>query len=223
LSLGHWAGLSTDAHVVAAVEATAHRLEMLGHSVEPVPRPFDYDQLMSTWFPLFGAGAVDGIERAARLTGRPLDGAQLEPNTLEVIERVARLTPADHNDAEANRLAVTAAVAAGFERYDVLLTPTLDRAVIPLGRMAGDTPMDAYMADGDEWFDRLYLANVIGWPAISLPTEANSPAVVQPGPPIGAQFMAPPHQEDVLVRLAAELLDDTIIQPVDPPPLVIPD
>ena len=218
LSVEHWAGLADDREVVAAIESTAHRLEALGHHVEPVPRPFDYEQLMSTWFPLFGAGAVDGIKRVARLTGRPLDAAHLEPNTLEVVERSARLSPADHTAAEANRATVTAEVAAAFEHYDLLLTPTLDRAVIPLGRMAGNAPMDAYMADGDEWFDRLYLANVTGWPAIAVPTDTD-PAAPSPAPPIGAQFMAPPHREDALVRIAADLIGDAIIPCVDPKPL----
>ncbi|MGI9615900.1 MAG: amidase [Acidimicrobiales bacterium] len=221
LSVEHWAGLADDPAVVAAVESTARRLEALGHHVEPAPRPFDYEQLMSTWFPLFGAGAVEGIERVARLTGRAMDALHLEPNTLEVIERSAGLTPADHTDAEANRATVTAEVAAAFQHYDLLLTPTLDRAVIPLGRMAGDAPMDAYLVDGDAWFDRLYLANVIGWPAISVPAHPN-PGDTPVTPPIGAQFMAPPHREDALVRIAAELIGDAIIPCVEPSPLATP-
>jgi amidase len=214
LSLEHWAGLPVDAEVVAAIEATARRLEAIGHRVEPVPRPFDYEQLMSTWFPLFGAGALDGIERVAAEVGRPLDENHLEPNTRELVAEVTRLTAEDHATAQVNRAAVTADVAAAFEDYDLLLTPTVDRAVIPLGRMAGDAPMGAYMADGDEWFDRLYLANVIGWPAISVPADAEPTA-----PPIGAQFLAPPFREDLLVGIAADLLGDSIIPPVDPPPL----
>ncbi len=218
LSLDHWAGHPNDPAVTAAVKATAEALAQLGHRVEPVARPFDYEQLMSTWFPLFGGGVADAIARVAASTGRPPNGDNLEPNTLRTLEAVAGLTPQDLTDAAANRAAVTADLAAGFEAYDVLLTPTLDRPVIPLGRMAGDALIDTYLADGDEWFDRLYLANVTGWPAVSLPAASPGTASIGGGAPaLGVQFMAPPRREDLLLRVAADLLGSAIIAAVEPP------
>ena len=74
--------------------------------------------------------------------------------------------------------------------------------------MAGHCPMDRYLTEGDEWFDRLYLANVVGWPAMSLP------APVAPGaPPIGAQLMAGPGHERLLLHAADQLLGPGMIIP----------
>lgn len=212
LGLDHWAGGTTEPAVRVAVEATALALEAAGHIVEPVERPFDYEQLMSTWFPLFGLGIAELIHATAARTGRPAVAPNLEPNTLELLERVAALPAGARAEALVTGELVTADLAMNLAGFDALLTPTLDRAVVPLGRMGGSCPMERYLADGDEWFDRLYLADVTGWPALSVP------APVPPGaPPVGAQLMAGPGSEALLLGLAADLLGDGIVPAlVDP-------
>jgi len=212
LSLEHWAGGTTEPAVREAVGATARALEAAGHTVEPIVRPFDYEQLMSTWFPLFGLGIAELIHATAARTGRPAAAPNLEPNTLEMLERVASLPPGARSAALATGELVAGDLQANLAGFDALLTPTLDRAVVPLGRMAGSCPMDPYLADGDEWFDRLYLANVTGWPALSLP------APVPPGaPPVGVQLMARPGSEPSLLALAADLLGDAVVPAVVDP------
>jgi len=212
LSLDHWAGGTTEPAVREAVEATARALEAAGHTVEPIGRPFSYEQLMSTWFPLFGLGIAELIQTTAARTGRPAAAPNLEPNTLEMLERVAALPAGARSEALVAGELVAVDLELHLAGFDALLTPTLDRAVVPLGRMAGSCPMDQYLADGDQWFDRLYLANVTGWPALSVP------APVPPGtPPVGAQLMAPPGGEEGLLGLAADLLGDTVVAAVVDP------
>ncbi|MDH4366474.1 MAG: amidase family protein, partial [Acidimicrobiia bacterium] len=181
-------------------------------TVEPIGRPFSYEQLMSTWFPLFGLGIAELIQTTAARTGRPAAAPNLEPNTLEMLERVAALPAGARSEALVAGELVAVDLELHLAGFDALLTPTLDRAVVPLGRMAGSCPMDQYLADGDQWFDRLYLANVTGWPALSVP------APVPPGtPPVGAQLMAPPGGEEGLLGLAADLLGDTVVAAVVDP------
>lgn len=212
LSLDHWAGGTTEPAVREAVNAAARALEAAGHTVEPIGRPFSYEQLMSTWFPLFGLGIAELIHATAARTGRPASAPHLEPNTLEMLARVGALAPDARDQALVTGEQVTADLAANLAGFDALLTPTLDRAVVPLGRMAGSCPMDRYLADGDEWFDRLYLANVTGWSALSVP------APVPPGrPPVGAQLMAPPGAEELLLALAEDLLGDAVVPAVADP------
>lgn len=212
LALDHWAGGTTDPIVVTAVEQAARTLADLGHEVTVIGRPFDYDRLMSTWFPLFGGGVADTIETMAAVCGRPIDAEHLEPNTLATLARVADLGPDARHQAEQTATSVTAELASNLAPFDVMLTPTLDRVSIPLGRMAGDAPMDDYLADGDTWFDRLYVANVTGCPALSLPAP-----VADDDPPIGLQLMAPPDGEALLLTVADQLLGDEAILPVISP------
>lgn len=212
LSLDHWAGGTTEPAVRQAVEAAAGALEAAGHTVEPIGRPFSYEQLMATWFPLFGLGIAELIHATAARTGRPAVGPNLEPNTLEMLERVAALPAGARSEALVTGELVTVDLEVNLGGFDALLTPTLDRAVVPLGRMAGSCPMDRYLADGDEWFSRLYLANVTGWPALSVP------APVPPGsPPVGAQLMARPGADELLLALAADLLGDAVVPAVVDP------
>ncbi len=216
VSIDHWAGLALDPDVRAAVEATVALLEDQGHRVTAVERPFDYDRLMSTWVPLFDGGVVDAIDEVAARTGRSLDGDHLEPHTLRVVDGVRALGSTAWAEAEETGVAVTTQLGTALADHDLLLTPTLDRPVIPLDRFAGHTPMDQYLADGDEWFSRLYLANVTGWPALSVPAPPHGASSVGDPPPIGVQFMARPGREVDLVRAARALVGDTVIAPVDP-------
>ncbi len=225
LAAHHWAGHPPDPGVMAAVDATAALLADRGHRVEPIATPFDYDRLMTTWFPLFCGGFVDVIHRVAALTGRPLDDAHLEPITREVIDRVAALEPGAVAAAHRTADVVTSQLEAGLDGFDVLLTPTLDRPSIPLERMAGFVPLDAYLADGDEWFDRLYLANVTGWPALSVPAPPlgrDRPGGSGPGgwpATVGVQLMARPGTDLDLLALGREIVGDGVVAAVDPGPV----
>ena len=180
-------------------------LEGHGHRVDVIDPPLDYEQLMTTWTPLFSHGAVAAIEAGAAITGRPLSPDHLEAYTLNVIEQVAELAPNAHRAAQAVATAVTDTLAANLADFDVLLTPTLGQSTIPLGRMAGDCPMDQHLIDTDIWFDRLYLANTSGWPAMSVPAPEAGPI------PVGVQLMAAPHHEAHLLRLARQIMGDGII------------
>jgi amidase len=206
LSIDHWAGLATDKAVEAAVEAAARKLEAGGHAIVPIERPFDYEQLMTTWFPLFGLGVADSVEQASARTGRPADADHLEPNTLDLLDVVAGLAPDARLRGLATAAGVTRMLTAKLAGFDALLTPTLDRPVIPLGWMAGRGPMAQYMADGDEWFDRLYIANTSGWPAMSVPAPVAGPT------PIGVQLIAQPYQERRLLRLARVITSDALVE-----------
>lgn len=129
--------------------------------------------------------------------GRDPDDETLEPYTLQMLERVASLDAGSMDRALQAAAAVADAIDERLNGYDLLLTPTLDQRVIPLGRMAGDCPLDQYLEDTDAWFDRLYPANATGWPALSFP----APDVG--GPPIGMQLIARPGN-DLMLLAAAE-------------------
>lgn len=81
-----------------------------------------------------------------------------------------------------------------FAEYDFLLSPTTPSTAFRLGEK-GDDPLQMYLAD-----IFTVLANVVGYPAISVPNGTDAGNL-----PIGLQFMAPPFAEGSLVALASQL------------------
>jgi amidase len=95
------------------------------------------------------------------------------------------------------------AVAPFFERYDVLLTPTMGVPPLKLGVLNANDPK----LDAQGWYDLVFrympytaLYNMTGQPAISLPLGM-SPE----GLPIGVQAVARYGGEATLLALAAQL------------------
>ncbi|WP_067649466.1 amidase [Nocardia harenae] len=175
---------------VAAVRETAEALAGLGHEIVEdryrLPDPTD------TFLPQ----VLGGVRADA---GRMPHPELLERRTRAVVRlgRVA-VPPPVLRWAERRGDRLTARVFALFDRYDVLLTPTLTGPPPPIGRMDGAgmlrgalraVPMVAYTA----------LWNVCGNPAAAVP------AGFADGLPRSVQLVAPPNGEHTLLRLAAEL------------------
>jgi Asp-tRNA(Asn)/Glu-tRNA(Gln) amidotransferase A subunit family amidase len=88
-----------------------------------------------------------------------------------------------------------------FERYDVLLTPTLGKPPVRVGELATD------VSDAQVFLDRLTafipytpLANCTGEPSMSVPLSWNGASL-----PVGAMFTARYGAEAILFRLAGQL------------------
>ena len=87
-----------------------------------------------------------------------------------------------------------------MQRFDALLTPTLGRTRIPLVKVSGEVEdLDEYLRTNVEIFCYSFLANVSGWPALSVPVGHLD------GHPLGVQLMARPGDERRLLHLAADL------------------
>ena len=84
-----------------------------------------------------------------------------------------------------------------FERYDFLVSPTTPTPAFRLGEKTEDS-MQMYLAD-----IFTVQANVIGYPAISIPNGTDTV-----GLPIGLQLMAPPFAEGALIALARKIMQD---------------
>jgi amidase len=100
---------------------------------------------------------------------------------------------------------VTRSVAAFFDRYDLLLTPTLGAPPLPFGQIS----LDRTGLGAREFMDLLFrfipytpLANFTGDPAISLPLVQTADNL-----PIGIQAMAAYGREDLLLSFANSVED----------------
>lgn len=183
------AGVPVDAEWVRATEATASLLGGAGHVVvhaDP-PYPLRYvPAMLGNWF----AGALRDAE------GLPL--GRLEPRTRRHIAlgRIAQrigLTDRRHRDGWRR------AHERFFERFDLLLTPTLARP-----------PLDAGPWSRRSWTANFFSStryapfcgpwNFAGFPAMAVPAGVHSDST-----PLSVQLVALPGKETLLLSVAAQM------------------
>jgi amidase len=203
LTADAWGGYPTDPDVRAAAETVAALLEDLGHHVEVDAPVFDYGAFVDAAIVGWALGFDGTVDALARETGTTAGPDTLEPVTFRLYERSRLLRAADVARAEERANTVRRDIGTFFERYDVLLTPTLLRPPEPLGSYDQATPWASF----DEFFlhcDRtgafLPPFNLTGQPAVSLPLAWSGS-----GLPLGMQFVARFAGEATLLALAAEL------------------
>ena len=205
LGIALWCEGFAEEAVAAACRNAAHEAarlcETLKCKVEEARPPVDGHALRTAFDVLFSANVrnlVAGIE--ARHPGVALD-TLVEPITLACAESAARHSAADYASAVLVTQRAARALGRFFERYDVLLTPTLANPPLPLG---------AIDMQGDDWAlyrERLLdeipftpLFNATGAPAASVPLGRDGD-----GMPIGVHIGAALGKEGTLLRLAREM------------------
>jgi amidase len=198
-----WGGLKTDAEVLAGVRNTAQQCAALGHTVTEAAPRIDWDPFVSTTMVFWTANLAAWIDQIAAASGRPIDASTLESTTLACYRHGQTLKATDLLRAMDHHNGVRRKVAAFFEQYDVLLTPTLPTAPARLGTIdANDASLDA-----EGWTRKVFdytpftpVFNTTGQPAISLPLARSAG-----GLPLGMQFVGRFGAEDTLLNLAAQL------------------
>lgn len=196
----------TAAPVLDAVSRTAELLTSLGHHVEEATLDIgvSWDEFVLANARLWTANLVPWIDSLAAAFDRPVDASTVQPEMLASHIWGRRVSGADFVGALAVRNTVARAIGRRFDRYDVLLTPTLPELPPLLGVFAEGVEE----LDGLGWVDRLFdrspftaAFNVAGTPAMSVPLAADPTT----GLPIGLQFAAAYGREDTLFRLASQL------------------
>lgn len=168
----------------------AESLAGLGHHVAPVKlRP-------GNWGVPFSILGLRLLQAQAAPIGRPED---LEPSTRAAL-RVAGVVPDRLVEwARTRQRRITARVTRVFDRFDVLVTPTMAVAPPPIEPWRGR----GLLRDGMR-MSRRYpftsLWNLVGLPAASVPI-----GLTPSGLPVGGQLLGGPGSEALLVRLSLQL------------------
>ncbi len=204
----------------AAVEDTARLLVELGHEVVEARPEFSRDALVHAYLVLVAASVSAEVEEAARLAGRRPGPGTLEMETWTLVAAGATLSARDLVLAETEIHRASRAVAAFFDRHDLLLTSTLALPPLPIGgvkssaleragmravaRLGSRTLFEKLLsASAGRSFDAIgnpMLFNETGQPAASLPLHWTADGI-----PIGVQLAARFGDEATLFRIAAQL------------------
>ena len=188
---------------VEAVEASAALLEELGHHVEASAPDYDDKAFRVAFTTIWFSNLAASLATVSQLLGRQVTESDLEPFTLAFGRRGAQHTGAEYVAAVAGLQSVSREVARFFQRYDILMTPTLATPPPKLGFLhpgPGETDLRPYGRRVREFVPFTQLANATGQPAVSLPLHWNAE-----GLPVGVQFVARFGDEATLFRLASQL------------------
>lgn len=176
-----------DPEVSACVQAIAKLCESLGHQVtEASP---DTRDLRATHKVITQVGIA---------TNPVKDTTVLDPLNQLAFQAAGAVSGVDYARAVNRMRSICRSVIAFWDRYDVLITPTLTKPAPKIGELGAD-PATARDENLD-WLTFTYPYNSTGQPAISLPL-----GVTQGSLPIGVQLVGPPRGDQLILALAGEL------------------
>jgi amidase len=191
-------GPDSDPAVVRAVEEAARLLERLGHTVEEAAPDYAFPAVEEALMTVMAANLWTNISN--RAAGRPLDEAGFEPVTWAYAMTGRDMTAAQYIRAVQAFHRIGRQVGALFERFDVLLSPTIARASLPLGAVRMDGTDEDFRTATAPMIAFTAVCNVSGIPAASVPLGWSDE-----GLPIGIQIAAGWGAEATLFSLAGQL------------------
>lgn len=185
-----------DPEVLAATEAVARHLEQLGAAVEPVEA--DFAACEEAFLVLMQASLAARVgPHLARF------GERVAPSLRETVARGAARSAVEYQAALYRRTALFREVDRLFERFDLLVTPTLSRPALPVDHDA----FQPITIDGEPagslrgaWYPYTFPFNLSGHPALSLPCGWSSDHL-----PLGVQLVGRWHADRWLLALAARI------------------
>ena len=186
----------TDPECIAAAERALRRLEEAGAVIEPAAA--DFASVASAFLVI-----LQSLLRSRLLEAREKEPRRLDPTLVETIDRGARWSAVDLQHAARERTACFRAVQSLFERFDLLVSPTL--AAPPLS-IHQDPHANVTICGVDAgpiraaWYPYTLPFNLSGHPALSLPCGRSAA-----GLPLGLQLVGPWYSEDLLLGVGAEL------------------
>jgi aspartyl-tRNA(Asn)/glutamyl-tRNA(Gln) amidotransferase subunit A len=169
-------GLRVDADVAALVRTAAAAFETLGCTVEEVRPGFaDSAEIVRCLWSSHYAGNYG--QYVAEW------GARMDPGLLACIEHGRGYSAVDYVAVRGRKLAHWDSVRALFERYNLLLTPTVSVAAFPVGRLNPEH-FPQHPWDWLPWASFSYPFNFTGQPAATVPAGFTTA-----GLPVGLQIV----------------------------------
>jgi amidase len=165
-----WFDAPVDGECAAAARAAAHLCESLGHNVEEARPEIETEAWRHATRVIVAANVTSSLETRAAALGRPLAEGDVERMTWERVVDARRMSAADYARSIHTVHRVGRQVARFFQRYDVLVSPTMCKPPHPLGVLDMSTSdPDAYLAAVFASIGFTSLFNSSGNPAMSVP------------------------------------------------------
>lgn len=180
--------------VAAICQRAAERFAATGAHVEQVR--LDWRDPYEAWSVFFFGAAAANLEKKL-----PTQGDLLDPGLRRVVEDGLRLRGVDFANALAARHDFWEQVRRVYQRFDLLLCPTLAVPPFAVGQDDAD-PLEGERLSPLQWTRFTYPFNLTGQPAASLPA-----GWTKSGLPVGLQIVGDRHT-DLLVLQAARAWEE---------------
>ncbi|MGV9451170.1 amidase [Streptomyces sp. NPDC003635] len=179
--------------VASAVRRAVERLAALGAYVEETdPDVTDpVDAFHTLWF--------SGAARVTQQLG-PLQRELLDPGLREICALGARYSALDYLAAVDVRMELGRRMGRFHDSYDLLVTPTLPITAFEAG---AEVPKGSGHRRWTGWTPFTYPFNMTQQPAATVPVGTDGD-----GLPVGLQFVAARHRDDLVLRAAHALMSD---------------
>jgi amidase len=191
-------GVRADDDLVDAVTRMAVVCESLGHDVDEAEFSYDAEAANGALAAVMSVNVAFAVDARLAALGRSLRDDDLEPFTRVLYDGGRAMAGTTVIGALQQLERTGREVAPFFQRYDLLLTPTLSIRVPELGWVDTSRPETMVNASAFSAFTGVF--NTTGHPAMSVPAGVDGN-----GLPIGAQFVARLGDEATLFRLASAL------------------
>jgi Asp-tRNA(Asn)/Glu-tRNA(Gln) amidotransferase A subunit family amidase len=184
----------------AAIEA-AKLCESLGHRVEEQKLPIDNAVMREAFLKVIHVSIARVLADAAKTLGRAVTEKDVEPVTWVMSQQGQRVDVIAYSRAIATAHQIGLALARFQQNYDVILSPTLAKPPVPLGRLSlSPENIRQFTKEITEFGPYTALYNVTGQPSMSVPLYWTPDDL-----PVGVMFSARFGDEATLFRLAAQL------------------
>jgi amidase len=184
-----------------AVRNAGEQLASLGHEVEEFEAPWTGDDLLRVFTAVFGTPVAAAAFYGGLVTGREPSAELLEPLSWTFWEGMRERTAVDYYLARTQLAAYSRQIVAVWDRYDVVLLPSLAQRPLRIGELdsCSDEPWEDFRRSG-EFTPYTAIFNTSGQPAVTLPLYHG-----EDGLPVGVQLAGRPADEATLLSLSAQL------------------
>jgi len=189
-----------DPQCVLAAANAAKLCESMGHKVEEIQLPVDPREFFGATGIVMGAGTTVRVRNRERQLGRKVTEDDLEPIIWQRYNKNSSITGEQLAQAQATLGRISRQVAQLQQNYDILLSPTLAKPPVKIGKLSLNQENGPYEKEAISVSAFTMLYNATGQPAMSVPLHW-TPG----GLPVGVMFAARYGDEMTLYQLAGQL------------------
>ena len=194
-------GITIEPDCAKALSNVAALLSDLGHEIVLESPDLQHATMAKHISTFLAVALAEELPPTAAESGKPIGPDTVEHCHLALAERGRELPATALSAALDYKNAIGRHLGNFFSEVDILLTPTLAKAPVPLGYLNTDqTDLDDYLKKKFEYGAFTPLANLSGVPSANLPLHWNAA-----GLPIGVMLTAAYGREDLLIALSAQL------------------